>query len=106
MAGLETTDAQVVGTALKDASKTVPNTVPWWRVIKSKDKNFGCISEGAPENQRQRLEDEDVRLDDNQIDLSLFGWKQMLENESVKFDVNGRLDFASFEWGQLWEKNQ
>lgn len=66
--------AQPAGNAMAKAHAENMD-VPWWRVVK-KVKKGGCISQGPPDDQRRRLEEEGVRFDvSDRIDLGQFGWK-------------------------------
>lgn len=58
-----------VGTAMRALPDDTD--VPWQRVVRSD----GRISPKAPDDQRRRLEEEDVRFDvSGRIDLGKFGW--------------------------------
>lgn len=67
--------ARAAGYALHYLSIAPPTDVPWWRVVNARGEiSLKGRGSGADE-QRQRLEDEGVRFDeDGRIDLSRYRW--------------------------------
>ena len=48
---------------------------PWWRVV-ANDGDFGMVSKNAPDDQRERLQQEGVVFKGKRIDLQRFGWSK------------------------------
>src|SRR5262245_29651240 len=69
--------ARWVGAALKNVS----NDIPWWRVINSKGAISLPAGSAAADEQRRRLELEEVVFDKKDlVDFKTYGWNDMDED--------------------------
>lgn len=68
--------ARTVGWALSSLPEEQVDEVPWWRVINAQGRISNTRAEHGAEEQRRRLEAEDVIFDeDGFVDLDEFGWE-------------------------------
>ena len=48
---------------------------PCYKVVNSKGQLADRFGDGGPEVQRRRLEADGIRVTDNKVDLTIYGWK-------------------------------